>query len=364
MNKIRHYQVCGQECQRRHPPSHRSESVLGAASTTELGLNSIESFVSHRVPLASEAKIDIGVCRSVKITCISEVGWQNSEKLIETVRENGGFNVSQWQVRWDMANAAGSCSLLEVEALDGSCHKILIDAGWNPEYMRQRFAQTGVDAQIIAGEIDALFLTHEHADHMFGLQAILELRPHIPIYAPSTMRPEAYQFLQGAHFSTSSASNAVRHSGPLIQLDPEHVYILTPGVAAVLFDVPIMLQAQGEQSLYFNVNGKGLVAATGCCHQTLPRIIDFANNNFREPITFYGLYGGLHLAPFGLLKPDQLGIIKDMVRHGFQKIACNHCTGLPAVEMMRTLGYPVVTGSGSNGSVSNLFIGNGDSVLF
>ncbi|MBW2443360.1 MAG: hypothetical protein JRH12_23010 [Deltaproteobacteria bacterium] len=44
--------------------------------------------------------------------------------------------------------------------------------------------------------------------------------------------------------------------------------------------------------------------------------------------------------------------------------ACNHCTGLPAVEKMLELGIPVVQGSVKHGSKSKLYVGNGDEVVF
>ena len=313
---------------------------------------------------APGAKIGIGACKSVKLTCISEVGWHDSEKLLADVKAGGGFNASQWQVPWDAANAGGSCGLMEVEALDGKRSKVLMDTGWNPEYMRQRFAQTGIDRQIAGGEIEALFLTHEHVDHMFGLQTVLELRRDIPIYIPATFRPEAHQFMAGAEFPSANAKNAISHTGPLIQLKAGGVHMIVPGVAAVLFDLPIILQTEGEQSLYANVEGKGLVAIIGCGHQTLSRIVEFALENLAAADKLHGLYGGLHLAPFGPLAQAQEAVIRDMGQYGFERIACNHCTGLPAVELLISLGYPVVKGTGSQGFISDLYIGNGDSVTF
>ena len=53
-----------------------------------------------------------------------------------------------------------------------------------------------------------------------------------------------------------------------------------------------------------------------------------------------------------------------MAKYNFQKVACYHCTGLPAVRKMIELGYPVVQGTGRNGSRSNLYAGNGDEVTF
>ena len=53
-----------------------------------------------------------------------------------------------------------------------------------------------------------------------------------------------------------------------------------------------------------------------------------------------------------------------MGRYGFKQIACNHCTGLATVELKVELGYPVVRGTGRDKSVSDLYVGNGNSVTF
>jgi 7,8-dihydropterin-6-yl-methyl-4-(beta-D-ribofuranosyl)aminobenzene 5'-phosphate synthase len=76
------------------------------------------------------------------------------------------------------------------------------------------------------------------------------------------------------------------------------------------------------------------------------------------------LYRGLHIAPFGLLGDQERTWIEKMGAYGFTRIAANHCTGLPAVQKMVELGYPVIKGTGSKGSQSDLYIGNGDSVVF
>lgn len=313
---------------------------------------------------AADGKIAFGECKAVTITCVSEIGWRSNARLMENIQAGGGLQSSQWQIPWDGENARGSCSLLEVEALDDTRTRLLIDTGWNADYMRERFAATGVDKLLAAGEIEALFFSHEHIDHLFGLQAVLELRPDITIYVPAGFQPEGFQFLAAASFPQAGASNAIPHTGRVIRLGNGGVHPLMPGLAAVGFDLPIILGIAGEQSLYASVQGEGLVSITGCGHQTLSRIVEFAQAHLAGGDRLHGLYGGLHLAPFGELGAAQEAVIRDMGRHGFERIACNHCTGLPAVELMTALGYPVVKGTGSQGSASSLYIGNGDSVKF
>lgn len=340
--------------------------AVGLAALNPASLLARESILRMPAPsvAAPGAKIDIGACKSLTMTCVSEVGWHSNEKLVADIKAGGGFDANQWQVPWDNDNAGGSCSLMDIEALDGKRSKILIDVGWNRDYMKQRFAETGIDRQIAGGEIQALFLTHEHVDHMFALQTVLELRRDIPIYIPATFRPEAYQFMAGADFPAAGARNSITHTGELIRLKAGGVHRLLPGVAAATFDLPIILQTEGEQSLYVNVADKGLVAVTGCGHHTLRRIVDFAHDNLAASGKLHGLYGGLHLAPFGPLAAPQEATIREMGKYGFERMACNHCTGLPAVELMVELGYPIVRGTGTNGSISDLYVGNGDSVTF
>jgi 7,8-dihydropterin-6-yl-methyl-4-(beta-D-ribofuranosyl)aminobenzene 5'-phosphate synthase len=313
---------------------------------------------------SSASQIDFGVCRAVTVTCVSEIGWSSNDDLMQDIAAGGGPAASQWHISWREENARGSCSLLEIEGLDGSRRRLLIDSGWNRDYMRARFAATAVDRLLRAGDIEAVFLTHEHMDHLFGLQAVLELKPDIAIYIPSTFSDDACRFIAGIDVPEAHASNATPHQGELIRLEPGRVHTLMPGLAAVGFDLPIMLGIEGEQSLYARVGGKGLVGITGCGHHTVDRIVAFARDHLAGGTQFHGIYGGLHLAPFGPLTPATETVIRDMGKYQFERIACNHCTGLPAVKLMIDLGYPVVRGSGRYGSVSDLYVGNGDSVTF
>ena len=47
-----------------------------------------------------------------------------------------------------------------------------------------------------------------------------------------------------------------------------------------------------------------------------------------------------------------------------QKVAANHCTGIVAIEKMIAANIPVVRGTAKYGSKSNLYMGNGDVVVF
>jgi len=303
----------------------------------------------------------IGECKKVTIKSISEVGWWDNEVFKRDAITGGG---NQWTTAWNPKNAAGSCSLIEVEGLDGSKTRFLIDTGWNIDYMDKRFKAEGVDKMLKNGEIDFLYISHEHLDHLWGLQTTLQYNPEIKILIADTFHPPGIKFINAADFPKAGAKNTIKHKGELTKLKIGKMTKLMDGVVSVGFDIPIVLKIRGEQSLYFNVKDKGLVLCTGCCDQNVIKFSKYAVDKLGAKGNIYGLYGGLHLAPLGKLGWEQSRWIDKMASFGFKKIAPNHCTGLPAVKKMIKLGYPVVRGTGSAGSKSDLYIGNGDTVVF
>ena len=333
--------------------------VIGGAS---LGLGSA---VLHK-PLESLAsgKYDIGQCKSVRIKCVSELGWYDTKVLIGQMKAAGGPKTNQWVIPWDLENAAGSCTLIDMETLDGRHHKFLLDTGWNTQYMDKCFKREGVDKMLQKGDIECLVISHEHLDHYWGLESTLRHNPEIKIFIPSTFYSEGMSFLNGTDFPKANASNTIPHRGKLVKCEPGHINKLYDGCALVTFDLPIVIRVRGEESLYFNVKDKGMVCVTGCCHQGILTFADFARKKIVGGDKMYGVYGGLHIAPFGPIKPERAHLITGMAKYNFEKVACNHCTGLKAVEKMIELGYPVVKGTGSFTSVSDLYVGAGDEIFF
>lgn len=68
--------------------------------------------------------------------------------------------------------------------------KILIDAGLSAKATQERLAEIGVSLK----EIDAILITHEHIDHIRGLD-ILGCRLHIPLLANSDTAKAIYGIL-------------------------------------------------------------------------------------------------------------------------------------------------------------------------
>lgn len=299
------------------------------------------------------APADIGQCKSVKVTCISETSWFNGAQFVADVKNAGGMNTNQYAVHWNHKNSGGYSALVEVEALNGTTRRFLLDTGWNPAWMEYSYQREGIDDMLRNGEIEFLFLSHEHLDHFWGLPVVLKYRPDIKIFTSNSYYPEGQELIKKAG-----------HKGQLVILRPGGVNLLFPGCAAATFDIPIILRVQGEHALFFNVKDKGLVTVTGCCHMGVVNLLKYGQENIGGNLKPYGLYGGLHICPFEQWDAKLDPVISGLAAMQLQKVAANHCTGLVAIQKMIASNIPVVQGTAKYGSQSNLCMGNGDVVVF
>jgi 7,8-dihydropterin-6-yl-methyl-4-(beta-D-ribofuranosyl)aminobenzene 5'-phosphate synthase len=297
--------------------------------------------------------VDIGVCKSLRIRCISETAWFDTARILEDIKQAGGPETNQYGVHWDHKNSGGYSALIEVEALDGTRRRFLLDTGWNPAWMEYSFQREGIDDLLRRKDIEFLYVSHEHMDHFWGLPVTLKYDPHITLMISRGYYPEGKELIQKSG-----------HKGELIELGAGRINPLFPGCASITYDIPIMIRVHGEHGLFFNVQDKGLVGVTGCCHMGVLNMMQYASENIQGGDRLYGLYGGLHIAPFEQWDPKLDEIISGLAAMNMQKVAANHCTGLITIQKMLAAGLPVVKGTAKYGSRSDLYLGNGDEIVF
>jgi len=297
-------------------------------------------------------KLALGTAKSLSVKCLSEVSWHDNARMRLDVREAGGLSVDQFDVKWTPENAAGVSALVSATAGDGRAWNILMDAGWDVAYMDAVFRREGVDRLLADGKIDLVYVTHEHVDHFWGLPAVVKHRPDVKLMIPAGFSARSRELLA-----------ASGHKGEVVEVPPGP-HLLFPGCATVTFDQPIFLKTHGEQVLYVNVEGKGIVTITGCCHPGVLGLLSYAKENFEGFSAFHGVYGGLHISPFEEWGPPQDELLDRLQSYGVRKFACNHCTGEIAVRKMRERGMPVLPGTARHGSRCDLYPGNGDTVEF
>ncbi|RJP24985.1 MAG: MBL fold metallo-hydrolase [Deltaproteobacteria bacterium] len=297
-------------------------------------------------------KLALGTAKALTVRCLSELSWHDNARMRLDVREAGGLSADQFDVRWTPGNAAGVSALVEAVAGDGRPWKILMDVGWDVAYMDAVFRREGVDRLLADGKIDLVYVTHEHVDHFWGMPAVVKHRPDVKLMIPSGFSARSMELLKRSG-----------HTGTVEEMPPG-AHPLFPGCATVTFDQPIFLKTRGEQVLYVNVEGKGIVTITGCCHPGVLGLLEYAKERLEGFSAFHGVYGGLHISPFEEWGPPQEELLDKLQAFGVRKFACNHCTGETAVRKMLERGMEVAAGTARHGSKSCLYPGNGDAIDF
>ncbi len=330
-------------------------------------------------------KIDIGEIKSVKVDVLTETSWFDNDQLKKDITDYGGAMTNQYTIPWKWDNAGGYAALITVTDLNDKERKILLDSGWNNEWMDYIWEMNKIPDMLKSGEIEFMVLSHWHLDHYWGIESTLKHKPDITLYAPATHFPEDMKLLKGGKLTAKNKAgeevqickNDHPHKGKLVECNPDGedgkgVYTLMPGVALKMFDVPILLRVRGENVLYFNVKDKGIVTVTGCCHPGILSLFSYARKNF-EGYKPYGCYGGLHISLFETWEPKFDDIIKGVKAFKIQKMGCNHCTGWIWAEKAAASGVPIVKGTdkykdykktSTVAKASNVFLTNGDQVVF
>ena len=280
------------------------------------------------------SKLDIGAVKSLKIDVLTETGWFDDVRFKQNMADYGGAAQSQYRVAWDPENAGGYAALLTLTSLDGDERKILLDTGWNNDWMDYVFARRHIDRMLERGEIDFMVLSHWHLDHFWGIESTLKHNPQLKVFAPATWREEDRLLLRERRNIevedhdgriVSICRNGVPHEGDLILTeaqgeDGSGIYRLLPGVALRMFDCSMLLQVRGENVLFVNVADKGIVTVTGCGHPGIMNLLGFAKDRLAAP-GLYGCYGGLHLSVFDCWKPEFDTIIEEVKRLGMKRWA-------------------------------------------
>ncbi|MEA1967437.1 MAG: MBL fold metallo-hydrolase [Thermodesulfobacteriota bacterium] len=156
--------------------------------------------------------------------------------------------------------------------------KILFDTGGNGRILLSNMKKMNISPR----EVDEIFLSHHHFDHIGGLSAFLNKNNNVTVYAPSSLR-------------------GIKNAAKLKYIDTStelHENIYSTGELAGI-----------EQSLLLKTD-KGIVIIAGCSHPGLESIIKTATAYGRP----YAVIGGFH----GF---DNYPVLQDL------KLVCpTHCT--------------------------------------
>ncbi len=199
----------------------------------------------------------------------------------------------------------------------------------------------------------AAALSHGHQDHTGGLDILLDLHPHLPIYAQPDIFRQRFSFQDGKErvIGIAEWERDLRARGDFrLGEDPQEI---VPGVWTTGSVQPrpypqgsaphLKMQREGEvvsdahlddMSLVLFVAG-GIVLLCGCCHAGLRNTMALVRERYDAPLR--AVVGGTHL---GRAKEVELDAIVGLVKaEDVPKLYLNHCTGEKAMfYFKKTLG--------------------------
>jgi 7,8-dihydropterin-6-yl-methyl-4-(beta-D-ribofuranosyl)aminobenzene 5'-phosphate synthase len=181
---------------------------------------------------------------------------------------------------------------------------ILFDTGNRGDLLLENMRRAGIEP----GDVDIVFLSHGHGDHIAGVGEFLEQNDEVTVYSLGSF-PSVFAEMLAAHGIE-----------PVVVEQPIEIF---PGCWSTgLIDGPVM-----EQSLVIATD-RGPIVITGCAHPGIVEIVRRAREIAgRDPLL---VMGGFHL---GRKSEEELAeIIASFKELGVGYAAPTHCTGEEAIK--------------------------------
>ena len=191
--------------------------------------------------------------------------------------------------------------------ITGTEKTILFDTGGDGDILLSNMRACGIEP----ARIDAVVLSHMHADHTGGLNAFLEANNDVTVYLPEV-------FAEGL-------KRRVRKAGATLVETNEPC-----NVCHTAWTTGVLSSGIPEQGLYLK-GREGLVVVTGCAHPGIVRMVEAATAHAGEKPS--AVLGGFHLK--GASRFEIAAVIEGLRELGVRRAAPSHCSGDETRRMMK-----------------------------
>jgi len=243
-------------------------------------------------------------------------------------------------------------SALVTVVRDGERHTLLFDTGVSPNGMIENMDRLQLDAK----DVEAVVLSHGHADHTAGLAGLAERlgRANVPLLAhrlaftrrrsappqgePVLLPPPSRSAIEGAGFEVleSDDPSLLFHDALLLTGEVPRVTEFEQGFPFFQRDSGSGWEPEphlmDDQALVANVRDKGLVVLTGCGHAGIVNIVTRAKQATGVE-SVHAVIGGFHL-PGAFFEPLIPLVVGRLRKFEPKLLVPAHCTGYKAQQAM------------------------------
>lgn len=186
---------------------------------------------------------------------------------------------------------------------------ILFDTGSNGHVLLRNIQTSGLNVK----NIDTLFISHPHWDHIGGVDSVIEQNPNLHVFAPYSLSKHLLNDLR----------NQVQD---LTVIDYQATKLFDHVYSTGVMDEDRI----GEQSMIIDTK-EGLVVITGCAHPGIVNIAKKARQMMDKGILL--LMGGFHLLDENPAAIQQ--VIQSLQNEAVKYVCPTHCSGDLAKEMFK-----------------------------
>jgi 7,8-dihydropterin-6-yl-methyl-4-(beta-D-ribofuranosyl)aminobenzene 5'-phosphate synthase len=250
-----------------------------------------------------------------KITQVDKVRvWVLTDNYYDSLRPDTKITKRYRVVPGKSIHAEHGLSYYVESVVDGKTTACMFDYGLDPVGVMNNVELLGLDL----GKANAFSLSHGHFDHWMGAVSILKQnQSRIPAGTPFYVGEEAF----ARRYSLRPGTKEAAEIGQLNKGDIEALGLKVVEVKPDDF--------RGEQAIFFDVKGKGLVVLSGCAHAGIVNTAKHAQK-ISGSDKIHAVMGGFHLIN---AKPEVIQqTVADIKAMKPDYIIPTHCTGFEAIS--------------------------------